>query len=79
MAHPQPRGKGIRRRRPRLVVVVQEKYGHWEERKTPKNRSMKMSSLVDLDHGLVAGQEEVSWGSRRRGVHELERPSWHKI
>jgi hypothetical protein len=39
--------------------------GTWEERKTLKKRSMKMSSLVDLDHGLVAGQEEVSWGSRR--------------
>jgi hypothetical protein len=79
MAHPRPRGKGIRWRRPRLVVVVLAKYGQWEERKTPKNRSMKMSLLVDLDHGLVTWQEEVGWGSRRGGVHELERPSWHTI
>lgn len=57
------------------MVAVRAKSGHCAaERKTPKNRLMKMPSSVDLAPSLVAGREESGRGSRRGGVRELERP-----
>lgn len=46
------------------------------ERKTPKDRSMKIQPPIDLAPGLVTEREESIRDSRRGGVHDLVLGAW---